>query len=159
MGGKFATMLAASAPEPMDEDRRAEMIGWFAHGRIDEADASRFVEANVARPLPPAFMAQAIGDVRRSSPAAWIGWLERGAREDRSVAVGRLDTPALILAGAEDGDLGSANQRRLNLPHFRSGTVEFVDGAAHLLPYERPDTVANRIAFLARTGVTSPRPG
>ena len=173
MGGKFATILAARAeagaagleglagvvllagsppaPEPMEESRRAEMTGWFADGPPSEADARRFVEANVAAPLPPALMERAVADVRRASPSAWTGWLEQGAREDWSDRVGRLDVPALIVAGGEDGDLGAANQRRLNLPHYPHGRVEVVAGAAHLLPYERPEEVAALIAGFART--------
>lgn len=168
MGGKFATLLAARAetgepglrnlagvvllagspptPEPMDESRRAEMVGWFTDGPAGETDARRFVEANVAAPLPHDLMACAIADVCRSSPAAWIGWLERGAREDWSDHIGRLATPALIVAGAEDGDLGEANQRRLNVPQYAVPRVVVVPHAAHLLPYEQPDIVAGLIS-------------
>ncbi|SEN47378.1 Pimeloyl-ACP methyl ester carboxylesterase [Sphingomonas gellani] len=168
MGGKFATLLAARAqagepaldglagvvllaasppaPEPMDEDRRATMIGWFADGEPGEDDARRFIDANVAGPLPPPLMTQAVADVRRSSPAAWTGWLERGAREDWSERVGRLTIPALIVAGADDGDLGIDNQRRLNLPHYPGAWIETVPDAAHLLPYEQPAAVARLIA-------------
>lgn len=172
MGGKFATLLAARveageaavaglsgvillagsppAPEPMDERRRAEMIGWFADGPPSDADARRFVAANVAHPLSPERQAKAVADVRRSSPAAWIDWLKRGAREDWRDCAGRLSTPALIVAGAEDGDLGEQNQRRLNVPHFTSSRVAIVPGAAHLLPYEQPDAIAGLIDEAAR---------
>ena len=174
MGGKFATLLAARAeagepvlkglsgvvllaasppaPEPMDEDRRAEMIGWAADGAIGKADARRFVEANVAAPLPSDRMARAKSDVRRASPAAWTGWLTRGACEDWADRVGRLATPALIVAGAADQDLGEANQRRLNLPHYATARFAVVPHAAHLLPYEQPDIVANLILEAARHG-------
>ena len=172
MGGKFATLLAARAeagdpglhglagvvlfaasppsPEPVEEGRRAEMIGWFADGPASEADARRFVEANVAAPLPHDRLACAVADVCRSSPAAWIGWLERGAREDWSDRVGRLATPTLIVAGADDDDLGEANQRRLNVPHYAAPRVAVVPHAAHLLPYEQPDIVAGLISDARR---------
>lgn len=168
MGGKFATLAAARglggdpamaglrgvvllagsppSPEPIDEDRRAEMIGWFADGAPSEADARAFVAANTAKSLPPDLEAQAVADVRRTLPAAWTGWLTRGACEDWSDRVGRLAIPATIVAGAEDGDLGEANQRRLNLPHYLDAEVAMVADAAHLLPYERPDAVARLLA-------------
>lgn len=172
MGGKFATLLAVRAeageprlaglsgvvllaasppaPEPMDEARRAAMIGWFADGAPDEADARRFVEDNIAGPLAPARFGRAVADVRRSAPAAWKGWLERGSREDWRDRAGRLSSPATIVAGADDGDLGEANQRRLNLPHYARAKVVVLPGAAHLLPYEQPDAVARLIEEAAR---------
>lgn len=174
MGGKFATLLAAQAqagerrlaglagvvllaasppsPEPIDKARRAEMVGWFADGRPSEADARRFIESNTAHPLPTGLQDRAIADFRRSSPTAWTDWLERGACEDWGDRVGRLEVPGLIVAGAEDGDLGEANQRRLNVPHFASSRVVVVPRSAHLLPYEQPDVVARLIDEAARAG-------
>ncbi|WP_179187219.1 alpha/beta fold hydrolase [Sphingomonas sp. TZW2008] len=167
MGGKFATLLAAHAardarplgdlrglvllaasppaPEPMDEARRAEMIGWFADGEPSARDAATFVSANVAGPLAEERRAQAIADVRRTAPAAWVDWLENGSREDWSDRTGVLDIHATIVAGSEDTDLGEVNQRRLNLPHFTDASIEVIPKAAHLLPYERPDMVADLI--------------
>jgi hypothetical protein len=84
----------------------------------------------------------AIDDVRRSSREAWLGWLERGSREDWSAEAGIISIPALILAGADDGDLGEDAQRRLNLPHYVTADVQVVQGAAHLIPYEQPQVLA-----------------
>jgi pimeloyl-ACP methyl ester carboxylesterase len=162
MGGKIATLTAARAPvgligvvlvaasppapEPMDEARRAEMLGWFEHGVASEAQAEKFVSANTARALPQPLAAQAIADVRRSAPAAWRGWLDEGAREDWDARAGVIDLPALIVAGAEDGDLGEDAQRRLNAPHYAHARVELVGDAAHLIPYEQPEALAALIA-------------
>ncbi|MBW6527908.1 alpha/beta fold hydrolase [Sphingomonas sp. RHCKR7] len=164
MGGKIATLAAARArdgdpdfaglaavvllaasppaPEPMAEERRAEMVGWFDDGHVSADEAATFVDANAAIPLPESLRAQAIADVQRSGRRAWTGWLERGSREDWQTGAGTLSVPALIVAGGEDGDLDEAAQRRLNLPHYRDARVEVVAGAAHLLPYEQPATVA-----------------
>ncbi|WP_419899210.1 alpha/beta hydrolase [Roseomonas sp. USHLN139] len=180
MGGKVATIVASRAaageaglagilgvvlvaasppaPEPMAEARRVEMIGWFARGAPTPAEAAAFVDANTARPLPPLLRDQAIGDVRRSSREAWLGWLERGSREDWRDAVGRIAMPALILAGAEDGDLGEAAQRRLNLPHYPQGEMRVMEGAAHLIPYEQPERLAALIAAFATTTADSMLP-
>ena len=167
MGGKIATLaaarardgdpafaglaavvlLAASPPasEPMVEERRAEMIGWFADGRIGPDEAATFVDANTAQRLPEPLRAQAIADVERSGRLAWTGWLERDSREDWSETAGTLAVPALIVAGGEDGDLGEDAQRRLNVPNFRAARGEGVARAAHLLPYEQPAAVATLI--------------
>ena len=158
MGGKVATIVAAKAgpavrgvvlvaasppaPEPMEEARRAKMIDWFAGGSISLEDAAAFVDANCAAPLPSPRRDQAIADVRRSRPEAWIGWLERGSLEDWQAQVGTVAVPALIVAGAEDGDLGESAQRRLNLPHYPAGRIEVVADAAHLIPHEQPDRLA-----------------
>lgn len=182
MGGKVVTLVAARAaagevglsgvlgvvlvaasppaPEPMDEERRAEMIGWFADGRIDCADAAAFIDANSATTLPAPLRDAAIADVRRSNRQAWLGWLERGSREDWSEAAGRIAIPALILAGAEDGDLGEDAQRRLNLPHYATAEVQVIAAAAHLIPYEQPQRLAALIdghtASVAASALSAP---
>ncbi|RXD07714.1 alpha/beta fold hydrolase [Sphingomonas sp. UV9] len=140
-------LLAASppSPEPIDEERRATMIGWVKQGAVGAEDARDFVDQNIAAPLSPAAYAAAVDDVQRADPQAWRAWLEQGYREDWSDQVGLLDTPAVIVAGAEDGDLGEENQRKLNLPHYARARFETVTGAAHLLPLEQPERVARLI--------------
>ncbi|MEN2746770.1 alpha/beta fold hydrolase [Sphingomonas sp. T9W2] len=168
MGGKIVTLVAARAtageeglagilgvvlvaasppaPEPIEDDRRAQMMDWVADGQVAHDDAEIFVDTNCAAPLPHRLREQAIADVERSCREAWLGWLERGSREDWAARVGEVGVPALILAGAEDGDLGEAAQRTLNLPHYPNGTVMTIDDAAHLIPYEQPEALAKAIA-------------
>jgi hypothetical protein len=122
------------------------MIGWFADGQPAEKDAATFVDTNTAARLPDELRDPAIADVRRTNRQAWLGWLERGSREDWRAQAGLIDIPALIVAGAEDGDLGEDAQRRLNLPHYANAELRVVPGAAHLIPYERPDALAALIA-------------
>ena len=38
--------------EPIDDDRRATMIGWAAKGPLTEDEATKFVSDNIAAPLP-----------------------------------------------------------------------------------------------------------
>ncbi|PSL37570.1 pimeloyl-ACP methyl ester carboxylesterase [Labedella gwakjiensis] len=167
MGGKIASMVAARAlageselfglagvallaasppvPEPMEEDRRRQMLSWAQGDAISAEDARTFVDANVGTGLAPDADARAIDDVRRTSTAAWRAWFETGSREDRSTDVGVLDLPALILAGGEDGDLGEDAQRRLNETVYPRADVEVLPGVGHLLPLERPLAVADAI--------------
>ncbi|WP_271300145.1 alpha/beta fold hydrolase [Sphingomonas sp. CV7422] len=176
MGGKMATLVAARAaageyglsrllgvvlvaasppsPEPMDEARRAQMLGWCADGAIDRDAAETFVDANTAARLPDPLREAAIADVRRSAPEAWIAWLERGSREDWSADIGPIAMPALIVAGSDDGDLGEAAQRRLNQPLYEEAEVAVVADAAHLIPYEQPDALAALIDGFA-TGLAA----
>ncbi|MDP4332686.1 alpha/beta fold hydrolase [Curtobacterium sp. A7_M15] len=146
-GLRAVVLLAASplSPEPMDEDRRRSMLDWAADGEIGPDEAEAFVDANTASRLAPEPHATAVHDVERAVPQAWTDWLVRGSREDWSTDFAPNPVPALVLAGAEDGDLGPDAQRELNLPHWTAGEFDVVPGAAHLLPREQPDAVADRI--------------
>ncbi len=145
-GLRAVVLLAASplAPEPMDEDRRRSMLSWAADGPISADDAEEFVAANTASALAPSRHTAAVRDVERTDPEAWRDWLTRGSREDWSDAAPN-PVPALVLAGAEDGDLDADAQRRLTVPHWPNNELHVVDGAAHLLPWEQPEAVAARI--------------
>ncbi|AMM19678.1 hypothetical protein AX769_05380 [Frondihabitans sp. PAMC 28766] len=170
MGGKIATLvakrtldgtaglfglsgvvlLAASppSPEPMTDESRAQSIAMAADGPVSAADARSFIDDNVGAPLDAAADARALDDVQHSDPEAWRAWFERGSREDHLAAVGTLDVPAAIVAGGADGDLGPDAQRRLNAPVYPRADVTVLDGAGHLLPYERPREVADVILRL-----------
>jgi pimeloyl-ACP methyl ester carboxylesterase len=164
MGGKIATLVAARAasgevglagvlgvvlvaasplsPEPMDEDRRAGMLAQFAVRRPTRDEAAGFIDANTATRLSEPQRTRAIEDVLRSNPEAWRGWLERGSLEDWSSTAPRIDIPALVVAGAEDGDLGVEAQRELNLPRYADAELCVLADAAHLIPYEQPAALA-----------------
>lgn len=175
MGGKFATLIAArtrdgaaglsgllgvvlvagSPPssEPMDESRRADMLTWFDDPTKIEDRGRQFIDANTAAGLPQAAFDRALADFTRSSPEAWRGWLAEGSREDWSDQAGVLPFPALIIAGAEDGDLGEAAQGRVNAPHYRAADVVVVSDAAHLIPQEQPDRLVGLLLeFIEKLG-------
>ncbi|WP_065959391.1 alpha/beta fold hydrolase [Curtobacterium sp. UCD-KPL2560] len=143
-GLRAVVLLAASplSPEPMAEDRRASMLSWAEDGRIRPDHAAAFVDANTAEVLPPDRHEMAVHDVERTDPRAWRDWLLRGSREDWSADAVPNPVPTLVIAGAEDGDLDADAQRRLTMPHWPAAELHVVDGAAHLLPWERPLEVA-----------------
>ncbi|MGL3198690.1 MULTISPECIES: alpha/beta fold hydrolase [Curtobacterium] len=157
-GLRGVVLLAASprSPEPMGEDRRQAMLDWAAAGHINTDHAGEFVDANTAATLRSDRLRSAVYDVERTDPEAWRAWLERGSREDWSDDTTN-PVPALVLAGAEDGDLGPSAQQELVLPHWPNGTFAIVPGAAHLLPWEQPDDVADRIrTFWERHAANGP---
>lgn len=185
MGGKIASIIAARTlsgraplfglagvvllaaspvtPEPMAEDRRELMIGWASkshlasNGHLSDESAREFIDATIAEPLAETDMARAVSDVRRTDPLAWRAWLERGSREDWSSEVGNLAVPALIVSGAQDGDLGYPAQRHLNGATYLAAKFVTIEHAAHLLPIERPREVAAAIlAFWRDHAGTSP---
>ena len=85
------------------------MIAWIgADSETRQREAEAFVAANIARPLDPDRMARTVADVLRASPDAWTLWLTAGSREDWCARIGVLRSPAILLAGAEDADLGPA---------------------------------------------------
>jgi len=179
MGGKVASIVAAralagesglfglagvvllagspSTPEPMDEERRQKMIGWARQGALKPASAREFVDANIGAPLPAHRDQRAVEDLLRSSPHAWLAWLERGSLEDWSQEVGCLEVPALIIVGDQDGDLGEQGQMRTNAKTYPRAELRVLEGAGHLLPLERPDAVADGIRDLW-TAITTTSP-
>lgn len=131
------------SPEPIPEARRTKMLAWIdADPETRQREARDFVRANVGADLDPETEDGAVADVLRASPAAWKAWLQSGANEDWSRRIGVLRTPALILAGSEDADLGPDAQQALTAPHLVHHRHVTVDGVGHLLPLERPDLLA-----------------
>ncbi|MCE4283051.1 alpha/beta fold hydrolase [Xanthomonas hortorum pv. vitians] len=168
MGGKIATLAAAQArdgmaglaglagmilvaasppaPEPMDESRRQTMLAWFEKGHPTRQEAEQFIDDNCAVTLPAPIRNAAVDDVLRTSAKALIAWLAHASREDYSAQAGYMHVPALIIAGSEDGDLGEAAQTTLNAPHYHDARLAVVADAAHLIPYEQPQHLAQLIA-------------
>lgn len=168
MGGKIATLAAAQArdgvaglaglagvilvaasppaPEPMEESRRQTMLAWFEKGHPIRQEAEQFIDDNCAARLPAPLRDAAVNDVLRTSAKAWIAWLAHASREDYSAQAGCMHVPALIIAGSEDGDLGEAAQTTLNAPHYHDARIAVVADAAHLIPYEQPEHLAQLIA-------------
>lgn len=134
------------SPEPIPEERRARMRAWIdADPETRRREAQAFVRENAGGPIDPETEARAIDDVLRAAPEAWTAWLEAGSREDWGRRIGVLRTPALILAGSEDADLGGDAQLALMAPHLAYHRRQIVDGVGHLLPLERPEILADLV--------------
>ena len=152
-------LLAGSppSPEPFDEDRRADMLTWLRGDAARTRDeGERFAAANTGGPLLPDLHREVLDGLARTDPAAWRAWLENGSREDHASGIGVLRTPALLVAGGADADLGADNQARLMAPHLPRSRLVTLDGAAHLLPLERAEAVADLIAQFAREDRVEP---
>jgi pimeloyl-ACP methyl ester carboxylesterase len=153
-GLRGLVLLAGSPPaqEPMPEPQRRSLLGSFTGDSGAWADQARqYIGNNVASALPPSAIENAVADLLRMRPDAWAAWLHAGSREDWADRIGVLRTPALIVCGAEDPNLGEDAQRRLTAPHYASAHLVTLEGAGHLLPMERPDEVARLIAGHAET--------
>ncbi len=149
LAGLEGIILVAGSPpgpEPMDEAQRQAMLGWFDGDAFsNRTDAQRYVDANISANLGLKLNDSAVSDVLRANRAAWRAWLEAGSREDWTDRVGVLQTPALIVAGANDANLGPAAQRVKMVPHFANARLITIAGAKHLLPLERPQELARSI--------------
>ncbi|SKA96423.1 Pimeloyl-ACP methyl ester carboxylesterase [Agreia bicolorata] len=135
-------------PEPMSEDKRAEMLSWVDDGPISQRHASEFVAQNVAAPLGEAAARAAVEQLRRMSPLAWRRWLTEGSAEDLSSDVGVLDLPVVVLAGEDDDDLGASAQPQLLADVYPRARFVSLASTGHLLPYERAAEVADEIVRL-----------
>lgn len=160
LAGLSAMVLMAPSPprpEPMDEDRRERMLSWVANGPISTPDAETFLDQNTAEPLDPAALRGALDDLRRTSPEAWAAWLETGSRVDASAQVGTLDLPVVVLAGADDADLGAAAQPGLLASVYPRARFLTLDDTGHLIPLERATEASEAIArFVADEVVVGP---
>ena len=147
--GLIGIVLVAGSPpspEPMSDDDRRTMMGWFAgDANASRTEARGYIAKNGGPKLGEAEAERSVSDVLRADRAAWEAWLSDGSREDWSQRVGVLQTPALVIAGADDENLGPGAQRRLTAPHFASVRLATLAGAKHLLPMESPDELASLI--------------
>ena len=159
LAGLTGLVLVAGSPpspEPMSEARRQTMLGWFAASAAESRQqAESFIQGAAAQTLPEGVWDEAVSDVLRAHPDAWRAWLAAGSREDWADAIGVLRTPALIVSGAEDEDLGPDAQQRLMARHFASASHVIIPDAGHLLPIECPTRLARLIAdFITAPGVS-----
>ena len=149
LGGLAGLVLVSGSPpgpEPMSDERRQMMLGWFAgDAEASRAEATQFIKAATSKPLGDDEQHDALADVLRTNPEAWRAWLETGSREDWSDHVGVLQTPALIISGADDADLGPQAQQSLMARHFADFRLVVMPDTGHLLPLEGPDLLARLI--------------
>jgi pimeloyl-ACP methyl ester carboxylesterase len=131
------------SPEPITEEKRTEMLALFGSEPRDGdfTAALHYVADNTSVPLTPEKAKRTADGVVAMNRAAWKGWLEQGSKEDWADYVGRIDLPALIVAGKSDKSLGPQAQRKLTLPHFLSSELVELD-CSHLAPLERPNDLA-----------------
>lgn len=147
--GLQGLVLVASSPpqpEPMEDDKREQMLKDLGTpGRVVRHHAEKFIRDNIFAKVASATVAELVDEVLRMNPAAWTAWLQEGSKEDWSERVGTLNLPTLVVAGADDKDLGPKTQFELVLPHFRAAQLEVLKDCSHLIPVERPRELAELI--------------
>ena len=157
MSGKVALALAARqpaglkklvlispsppVPEPIPDNDRKEMLA--THGQ--QSAAEQAFEKITAKPVSADTKAQIIADNLRTSTVAWDAWLQAGSKEDISDRMASITIPVSIVVGSEDRALPPDVQTRMVLPYLKNVTLDTVEGAGHLLPWEVPDELTEFI--------------
>ena len=159
MGGKIATLLAArrpagleglilvapSPPVPEPIPDRAKMLA--ARGdRAAAEDTARTISHRASR--DPDVLDALVEDGLRTDRAAWIWWVQRGARADVTGQVARIAVPTLLLAGADDTNIPPAFLAEHALPHLPGARMQVLPGSRHLIPLDAPAALAWHIAGL-----------
>ena len=150
MSGKVALALAARqpaglqslilvspsppVPEPIPDDERQKLLEGHGQRSAAEKTLKNITEA----PVSEAVREQIIADDLRTAKPAWEAWLLEGSKEDISDQMTSILVPVHIAVGSEDRALPPDVQARLVVPYLPSATVEVVDQAGHLLPWEVP---------------------
>lgn len=129
-------------PEPISDDERQKLLGGYGQ----RSEAEQMLKNITANDVSIAVQEQIIADDLRTAKPAWDAWLNTGSREDISARMLAVDLPVHIIVGTKDQALPPDVQRKLVLPYLKNATLETVEGAGHLLPWETPDVVSEFIA-------------
>ena len=140
-------LLAPSppSPEPIDEAERQRLL--TTHGQRSAAEET--LKKITAAPISEVYQEIIITDDLRSSPAAWTAWLEHGSREDISDRMPWVQMPIQIVLGNEDNHINAGLMQKTVLNHFSDAWLTTIDGAAHVLPLEKPTEVARIVDTFA----------
>jgi pimeloyl-ACP methyl ester carboxylesterase len=130
-------------PEPIPDTDRQEMLD--THGQQTAAEET--YSKITAKPLSESVKAQIVADNLRTSKAAWNAWLMMGSKETISEQMPSINVPVHILVGTNDKAIPPDVQQEMTLPYLPDATLESIDGAGHLLPWETPDELT---AFIQR---------
>ncbi|MBC7807696.1 MAG: alpha/beta hydrolase [Akkermansiaceae bacterium] len=168
MGGKVALAVASDkaenvvglvliapsppTPEPMSEGERMRLLV----GSGDRHAAEKTLAQITSAPLSPLLRERFLRDSVRVKPAAWREWLEAGTRQDISPQLNTVAVPTLILVGEGDKGITRELMESEVLPHLSKTTMVSVPNAAHLLPLEQPQAVADQISDWWAGGVNEP---
>ena len=128
-------------PEPIPDDERQKLLAGYGQ----RSAAETMVKNTTAVLVSEAIRQQIIADNLRTAKPAWDAWLLQGSNEDISSRMTTINVPVRIIVGSEDRALPSDVQTKMTLPYLKDVTLEIINGAGHLLPWEVPDTLARFI--------------
>ena len=161
MGGKVAMALAARrppelrglvlvapsppGPEPMtDEDRAKLRAAW------NDPMAAREIARTISRHGGGAAYDLIVADHLRASQQGWLAWLDEGSREDLRALARQITVPVMVVAGADDKELGPDVQHRETMPLFPGAVLHTIAGSRHLVPLDAPEQLGAAIMEWAK---------
>ncbi|AQG81476.1 alpha/beta hydrolase [Spirosoma montaniterrae] len=130
-------------PEPIPDTEREKLLNGY--GSLPEA--RKRLKNITAKPISDSVQNQIVADDLRTARSAWDAWLLHGSRETISERMADITIPIHIIVGSDDRALPPDVQPKLVLPYLRTATLDLLNGAGHLLPWEVPDELA---AFIAK---------
>lgn len=128
-------------PEPIPDDERQKLL--MGYGLRSAAEKT--LKNITAAPVSSGIQAQIIADDLRTSKPAWEAWLLAGSKENISNRMASIVVPVSIIVGSKDRALPPDVQTRLVLPYLKNATLDIIEGAGHLLPWEVPNSLADFI--------------
>ncbi|PWI12931.1 alpha/beta hydrolase [Streptomyces sp. Act143] len=166
MGGKVAQLVAATRPDGL---RGIVLVGSgpakpapqitpeyqqaLAHAYDSpESVAQARDHVLTATELPSALKAQIVADSRAVADAARTEWPLHGIVQDITEHTGRVNVPALVIAGEHD-QVEPAEVLRDNLvPYLPQTDLVVIPHTGHLIPLEAPAALADAITAFAPAG-------
>jgi pimeloyl-ACP methyl ester carboxylesterase len=164
MGGKVAQFMASrqpsglaglilvapSPPSPMVMPAQARdmLAGAYATRETVQAAIDTVL---TAKPLSAEDREQVIEDSLRGAPPAKVAWPKATSLEDIAAAVGDIDVPTLVIAGALDRVDPPIRLRVELLPRIPQAIMHVLPDVGHLSMLESPGEVAALIAEFCNT--------
>lgn len=128
-------------PEPIPTDERQKLLAGYGQPLA----AKQMLKNTTSIPVSEAIREQIIADDLGTAKPAWDAWLLQGSKEDISARMSLINVPVRIIVGSEDRALPPDVQTTMTLPYLTDVTLELIDKAGHLLPWEVPDELAKFI--------------
>jgi pimeloyl-ACP methyl ester carboxylesterase len=127
----------------------------YAEGNpVSEQFARDFQVSTIHKPIPPAFLEEAI-DISRLLPQhAWRGVIDGLAGDEAAAPLAGITSPTLIIWGTEDAVFSRGEQGAL-AAGIRGSTLEIFDGIGHAVHWEDPSGVVRRIATFLQSDVSA----
>lgn len=162
MGGKVAQLIASRRPRglvglALVAPSPPSPLGLplaVRQGMVHAYDTRDSVIATVGQVLAPDGLAaedleMVVADSLAGAPAAKAAWPLSTSQEDIGAAVAGIDVPTIVLSGEHDRVDPPEVLRRELLPRIPQARLHVLPQAGHLLPFEAPDEVADRVRGFA----------
>ena len=144
-------LVFIGAPRSLrDKPSAAELVAAVSElgDPVDRSFVSEFLDATVARPLPPDFRATLIAESLKVPARVWKATVGGLVEAVPAVESGAITGPTIIVWGDRDRFLPRSDQEALAAAIAGAQLVVY-EGAGHAVHWEEPERVAADVAGLA----------